>query len=37
MNLEKNVEILLVNGLKFTKNNLKDWVLLETGITTIRP
>ena len=36
MNLERNVEILPANGLKFIKNNLKDWVLLETGITTIR-
>ena len=31
MNLEMNVEILLLNGSTFIKNNLKDWGLWEIG------
>ena len=37
LSLEKNVEHLLRSGLKFTKVNLRGWVLLGTGKIIIQP
>ena len=37
MSLEKNVEISQINGLMYTKNNLKDQALQETGTITTPP
>ena len=36
LSLEKSVDNLQINGLRFTKINLKGWVLLEIGKTIIQ-